>query len=277
MKYWILIILSVLFLVSCDAEEVQVTIQEEAPIRINSARMDFVEEKYSTIGEVIPYEVSEAFVNQGALITEMYVKENDFVSKGDLLFEYNFNGQDFSYQSEQAGQISEINAKVNEVVIKQPVLRVVSSSDFYVEVMLTSETVKVLSQGDLVEVTLENNDTYQGELTLVALEADPVTRLYEGKITLLDDTDVVIGEYVRLTFVIDTYEAVLVPSKAIVRKSGEKYIFQYDQGELVKVSVETGFSKGDWIEITNMDSADFEFVISGQNFISEFDKVVVVE
>jgi hypothetical protein len=80
-----------------------------------------------------------------------------------------------------------------------------------------------------------------------------------------------------LTFVIDTYEAVLVPSKAIVRKSGEKYIFQYDQGELVKVSVETGFSKGDWIEITNMDSADFEFVISGQNFISEFDKVVVVE
>lgn len=277
MKYWILIILSVLFLVSCDAEEVQVTIQEEAPIRINSARMDFVEEKYSTIGEVIPYEVSEAFVNQGALITEMYVKENDFVSKGELLFEYNFNGQDFSYQSEQAGQISEINAKVNEVVIKQPVLRVVSSSDFYVEVMLTSETVKVLSQGDLVEVTLENNDTYQGELTLVALEADPVTRLYEGKITLLDDTDVVIGEYVRLTFVIDTYEAVLVPSKAIVRKSGEKYIFQYNQGELVKVNVETGFSKGDWIEITNMDSADFEFVISGQNFISEFDKVVVVE
>lgn len=273
-KIWLLIF--VIFLMGCNETE-QEAIQEEVPIRIAQTRIDYVEESYITIGEVISEKNDEYYLVQGTILQEVLVDEGQYITEGQALYTYMLpSGEILTESSRKDGQVSLIDLEPGLVQQNALVLRSVEPDKKVVETMISSELTKKVAIGDDVQLRFENNIEDIGVIKSVALEPDPFSKLYSTYIEFEDDA-IVFGEYAEINFIVDEYEAVMVPSKAIVRKNGEKYIFKYEEGEVVKLLVETGLSKDEWIELVNVDSDQFDFVVSGQNFINQGDEVVVVD
>jgi multidrug efflux pump subunit AcrA (membrane-fusion protein) len=260
----------------CNETE-QEAIQEEVPIRIAQTRIDYVEESYITIGEVISEKNDEYYLVQGTILQEVLVDEGQYITEGQALYTYMLpSGEILTESSRKDGQVSLIDLEPGLVQQNALVLRSVEPDKKVVETMISSELTKKVAIGDDVQLRFENNIEDIGVIKSVALEPDPFSKLYSTYIEFEDDA-IVFGEYAEINFIVDEYEAVMVPSKAIVRKNGEKYIFKYEEGEVVKLLVETGLSKDEWIELVNVDSDQFDFVVSGQNFINQGDEVVVVD
>jgi multidrug efflux pump subunit AcrA (membrane-fusion protein) len=273
----IFILLTVLFLMGCSEDAVTQPNEDEVPVRIATSKVEIVEETYVTIGEIISEYSNDIYLPQGSTITKLFVEEGDMVDSGDQLLSYmDTLGNMDTLMSNHIGQVSEVAVRPGSSARLEPVMRIVDPAVPAVKSMLSSELTKKLSVGTPVELKFEDETIIPGKVSYVSVEADPLSRLYETRVTF-DYDEVLLGEFVELTFVMDSYEAVLVPSMAIVRKNGEKYIYQYIDDQLIKMNVETGLSSGEWIELIGVDKMQFDYVISGQNFVSLEDKIVVLE
>jgi HlyD family secretion protein len=145
--------------------------------------------------------------------------------------------------------------------------------------MVSSELKKTLSLDQDVRLQLEGTDgVVNGKISLINEIPDLSSKLFEVRVEIMDDVDVSVGDFSEVKFVKKSYTATLVPSTAIVRKGIEKYVFLYSEGLLKKVVLETGLSKGDWIEvITDELMVGDEIVLRGQNNLKDDDDVQVIE
>ncbi|MBN2794629.1 MAG: HlyD family efflux transporter periplasmic adaptor subunit [Clostridia bacterium] len=277
MKYWMLLLIIMVALVGCETDVPTFEPQEEVPVRIDKARLDTVEEIYKTVGEVVPDSFEEIYLPQGSKIVDFFVEEGSEIQSGEVLFTYNFGGITENYLAEDNGFVSTIYSSKDEVVLNKPVLQLVENKKFSVKLMLSDESIEKLFIGNQVVVGLENEKVYRGQLVSISDEPNLITNMFEAKISIPDNAEVTLGEYVNLSFTTNAYDAVLVPSRAIVRKNGERFIYIYKEGQLEKQLVETGLSLGEWIELIGVSSSDFEFVISGQNYVTEYDRVKLIE
>jgi multidrug efflux pump subunit AcrA (membrane-fusion protein) len=271
----IISVVTLLTLVGCQSEVVEQVESDAVPVRVATTRVDFVEETYVTIGEIVPENSIELTLPAGAQVGEVYVVSGEYVDVGQKLLSYTLDGNAQMLLSTQQGLVSKIYTGTG-MMSMGPVIRLVDDTEKLVKTMLSSELQKKLSIGDAVEIVFNDGQLAEGEIIQLSPEAEAFSRLYETHIRL-PESEVSYGEFVELRFITDRHEAILVPAKAIVRKSGEKYIYQYVDGELKKVMVETGLSKGDWIELANFEPMNFDFIISGQNFIADEDRFVVVD
>lgn len=142
--------------------------------------------------------------------------------------------------------------------------------------MMTVDLVKNVHIGDSVLLDLEDGSQGMGRLLEISKSPDPVTHLYTGRISVDEKLSVLAGEYLHIIYTLDQYTAILVPSKAIVRKGGEQYIYKYEDGKAIKQNVTTGLSKDDWIELVGVEEI-IEVVTTGQNFVTPADTVMKVE
>jgi multidrug efflux pump subunit AcrA (membrane-fusion protein) len=272
----IALLLAMLLMISCSDEPVQEQVRDQVPVRIATSKLDIVEELYVTIGEVISADSHDLYLPQGSIVITHHVKENEQVINGDLLFDYlTLEGELKSFYSSVEGQVSKVDNKTGVPVQNTPVMRIVDPEKLVVKSMLSSEFTKQISRGVSVELKFENDSILEGRVKMISPEPDTLSRLYETHIEF--DDEVLLGEFVEITFVLNSYEAMMVPSMAIVRKNGEKYIYQYIDDELLKTNVETGLSNGEWVELIGVDQEIFQYVISGQNFISQEDDILIFE
>lgn len=102
------------------------------------------------------------------------------------------------------------------------------------------------------------------------------TKLFDALIKVENVADYIIGDYAEVEFVIERYEAILIPTKSIIRSGTNEYIYTYENDVLSKSEVETGRTKDDWIEIKDVDEP-MNVVVKGQNQLTESSAVVVVE
>lgn len=274
-KIIMVVVLLALSLVGCNDKVAEVPVDDAVPVRVAMTQIDLVEEAYVTIGEVVAENSLDLMIPSGSRIESLWVVPGQNVAVGEELLTYSWNGDLVTLMSTRQGIVSKVYVSQGSVA-NGPILRLVDENNKLVKTMLSSELKKQLAIGDVVQVIFNDENSSYGEIVQLVQEADPFSRLFETHIRI-DDTNVEFGEFVSIRFVTESREAVLVPAKAIVRKNGEKYIYQYVDDELKKVSVETGLSKGEWIELSNIPPMNFEFIIAGQNFIADEESFVVVD
>lgn len=145
----------------------------------------------------------------------------------------------------------------------------------YFKTMISIDLKEKLENLQEAELRFNNGVIEKAVVHKISSTPDPLSRLYETKLKF-NSAKVEIGDYAEIKFIINQYEAVLMPSKAIVRDGNEQYIYKYDNQKLERIVVETGLSLGNLIELKGFEN-NFYVVVSGQNFVSENDEIMIVE
>lgn len=185
---------------------------------------------------------------------------------------------DLLVKSPITGQIASLHVQEGQTARNQLAVTVIDNSILYVRTMVASELKKSLQLGQDVRLTLEGVDhPVMGQVKTINEIPDLVSKLFEVRIEIQEDVPVGVGDFSQAEFITQSYETILVPADAVVRKGIEKYVFVYENEGLKKVVLETGLSKGNWVEvISNELNASSTIVIRGQNELREGDEVRIL-
>ena len=134
--------------------------------------------------------------------------------------------------------------------------------------------------GDAVSVTLSSyEESITGTVASVASAISQQTALYQVNIDLPADLDVSVGMFATAIFYTDArYDAVLIPTEAILTDGLEQYVFVVaDDGCAYRIDVTTGLIGESQTEITTGLDGGETLVIVGQSYLSDGAPVRVVE
>jgi RND family efflux transporter MFP subunit len=361
----LLIASSMIFLAGCTSvPEVQSSVDEikMIPIELTSMKKDMVEHTYISIGEVVPSNQVDIFVNGNGFIETIAVEVGDPVSKDQMVIQldeavadrstYNstesqlrtvredlraqlasakenlalqeelfaegivtkaeidqvtllisslerqFNNAAVAYRTQLSaieeslansvknrtiyspinGIVAAVYVKEGQSVANQLSLTIIDDSAMYVKTSISSDLKKLLSEGQSVRLKLDgdNDQVTVGVIDQINALPDVRSKLFDALIRVEDTTDYIIGDYAEVEFVIERYEAVMIPTKSIVRSGLDTYIYTLENDELTKSSVETGRTKEDWIEIKGVTMTK-DVVVRGQNQLTADSQFRIVE
>ena len=68
----------------------------------------------------------------------------------------------------------------------------------------------------------------------------------------------------------------MVPNETIKMENGVNYLYTVDNGEVKKISVETGISNEKFTEVTGKVQEGLDVITEGQNLLSDGEKVNLV-
>ena len=126
-----------------------------------------------------------------------------------------------------------------------------------------SVTEAVLDQvhvGEQIKIE-KNGSDYAGTVTEVNTMVDAATGLFKVKATVEDNGSLISGSSVKLYITSDKVENVMtIPVDAVYYSNGEPYVYTYDNGTVHKVTVETGISDDEKMQILSGLSADNEVI-----------------
>ena len=133
--------------------------------------------------------------------------------------------------------------------------------------------------GDQVEVTISSQtEPLVGTISAVSSAVSAQTGLYQVNIDLPEELQVSIGMFATVIFRTDArYDAVLVPTEAILTDGGEQYVFVVSEGAAYRVVVTTGLAGESRTEITTGLSGGETLVVVGQSYLSDGAPVRIVE
>jgi len=186
---------------------------------------------------------------------------------------------DLLVKSPITGQVASLNVQEGQTSRNQLAATVIDNSILYVRTMVASELKKTLQLDQEVRLTIEGVDhMVRGQVRTINEIPDFSNKLFEVRIEILEEIPVGVGDFSEVEFVTQSYQAILVPADAVVRKGIEKYVFVYENQSLIKVVLETGLSKDNWVEVISDDlTTSSTIVIRGQNELREGDKILIKE
>ena len=107
----------------------------------------------------------------------------------------------------------------------------------------------------------KNGSDYVGTVTEVNTMVDAATGLFKVKATVEDNGSLISGSSVKLYITSDKAENVMtIPVDAVYYSNGEPYVYTYNNGMVHKVTVETGISDDEKMQIISGLSADNEVI-----------------
>jgi RND family efflux transporter MFP subunit len=176
------------------------------------------------------------------------------------------------------GRIASISVNEGQQVNNQMVVSIVDQSVVYIKTFISSDLKRDVSLGDEVKIYVDGDkdNIHYGKISKMNEIPDPNTKLFEVHIEATDSYDYMIGEYTEIEYIIERYQAYMVPTDAIVRNSTSSYIFIVNDSVTSRLKVTPGLTKGNWIEITEINDS-FQVVTRGQNLIVDGQKVEVVQ
>ncbi|MBF4692731.1 efflux RND transporter periplasmic adaptor subunit [Fusibacter ferrireducens] len=239
-------------------------------------QLDAVRDNYQKQSELL----KNGFVTQAsvdALETQLSTLEKQYEDARN-----NYNNQvqnlkkavnDRLLSSTIDGEIAGIYVKKGQKISNQKAITIVNRDVLSVKTMVTSSTLQELAIGTPVLITLTNDqkDVLEGEVVNMELLPDPINKLYPVEIRLEDRKDsIFIGDYVEVKFITDEYDANLVPNTAIVYEGTNTFIFLLEGERAVKVPVDLGLTKDEFVEIrSDQQLLDQQIIVRGQSYIKD--------
>ncbi len=137
-----------------------------------------------------------------------------------------------------------------------------------------------MEQGQSAEIstTAAPGRIYRAKVTSISPVVNPVTRTLQVKLSLTEDSPVKAGMFVGIRLVTSTAEnALMVPEKALVRRSGETFVFRVQGDTVEQVPVTLGLQGSGTVEIlTGLDRGD-RVVTEGASLLSPGSRVKVID
>ena len=156
----------------------------------------------------------------------------------------------------------------NTVSVNDPIFQVTSFDPLVAYLHVPEREYRNIAKDQLVGIDI---DALAGERIIAAVTrvspiVDPQTGTFKISIEISDDMRrIKPGMFGRISIVYDQHENVLqVPRSAILEDSGETSVFVIEDDKAVRRSVQTGYSSGGMIEITDGLGDDDRIVTVGQ-------------
>ncbi|WP_295053945.1 efflux RND transporter periplasmic adaptor subunit [uncultured Fibrobacter sp.] len=178
-----------------------------------------------------------------------------------------------------SGTITEVKHKVGEVPgVGGAMFTIANLDKVILKLNVTSSEIGFFKKGAKATIEL-NGEKLQGEVSLIPLAANPITRFFPVEVTFKNKNRKLLpGMY--LTTKIDAREVtgVTVPVEAIVYSNGVNSVWTVDsEGKAKRKIVQLGVQTKTDIQIKDGLSEGDVVMVEGQNRMNDGDKVLIVE
>lgn len=181
------------------------------------------------------------------------------------------------------GVVTAIDAEIGQVVSPgQSVVRIAQSGEKEVAVAIPESRLAALRQIAQVRVTLwAGGDELQGRVREIAPLADPATRTFPARITLLNaPPSVALGMTATVTFEAPLPAPVLVlPLQALLREGGATYVWQLDRHTMTvkRARIEVATVAGNDVVVASGVVPGDTIVTAGVHLLKEGQKVKLLD
>lgn len=171
-----------------------------------------------------------------------------------------------------SGYITKVNINNGKLVSPSDLLiEIVDNSHIHLELQVFAKDVMKLKKGQHIECQMPGSTrTYTADIHLVGKMIDPETKttMVHGHFDK-EPIDLIPGTYVQAQIYTDAAEVLTVPRSAVITEGNERFIFVKKGDGFEKVSVITGRTDGDYIEIEPLELGENELMaIKGAYYIN---------
>lgn len=180
------------------------------------------------------------------------------------------------------GVVTKVDAEVGQVVAAgTPVVWVAQAGEKEVVVGIPEDKVANLRNITDVRVRIWANPqaVLQGKLRELSPVADPITRTYTAKVTILNaPSEVKLGMTAYVSFVAKTSDAMFsVPLTALLQDKAATAVWLVENGSVRLVPVQIGGTSGDDVLLASGVAAGQTIVTAGVNLLKAGQKVKILE
>lgn len=243
-----LLFIFILYIASSSDQDTQ-TLE---PLRI---RRGTITEAVYGVGTVVPDRVWQLKINQAAVIEEIFVREGDYVQKGDLLLNITSLGM---LRAPFDGMITALNFKLNEMVFAQStVLTLTDLHHTHVEVVLEQKAATYVQKGQEVKLNFES----LGEQNFTGLvdALYPKGNQFIARISVQGLTQKILPSMTAdvSIFLNKRNDVLLAPVIALSKQT----LWVQRNGSLKKVPIVSGIITGKEVEIVSGEVSENDIVV----------------
>ncbi|MDM8534659.1 efflux RND transporter periplasmic adaptor subunit [Clostridiaceae bacterium HSG29] len=239
------------------------TIRDNLKSQYNFEKENYINQEKLFVAGAISKSEFDITKNQ---LDSLYRQYNDsVVSYNNQLNNLNDTVNDKILKSTIDGEIAAIYFNEGQTLSNQMVISIIDQSKKYIKTFISSDLKRNLSIGNKVNIYVDGDkfNKHIGEISSIQEIPNKESKLFEIHIEAADSYDYIIGEYIEVEYILEKYMANLIPTKAIVRNNTESYIFIIEDSKAKKIKVTTGLTKGDLVEIKDIDDS-LKVIYEGQ-------------
>lgn len=186
-------------------------------------------------------------------------------------------------KADQPGVVGQVLGEVGQVVTAgQPVFRVARPDTLEVAIAIPESRLPEMRNASTAELTLWADESvrYKGKLREIAAMADPVTRTYAARVSILDaDPRVVFGMTANVRFVsVAQEDRLTIPQSALFQQDGRAAVWLVSANDTVSLRpVEVARYVDEAVELRSGLARGERIVIAGVHKLAAGEKIRVAE
>ncbi|MBD5358754.1 MAG: efflux RND transporter periplasmic adaptor subunit [Bacteroides sp.] len=162
------------------------------------------------------------------------------------------------------------------------VVKVLSIERVNINISIPETEIAKIKIGDEVSVTVPalDNQMFKGNINEKGIEANPISRTYQVKATVLNPERLLMPGMISYVEFINASEdkSIVIPASVVQLGSGaDRFVWIANNGKALKKNIMTGRHTKNGIAVTNGLSAGDTIIIEGQHKVSEGSPLVFVK
>ncbi len=180
-----------------------------------------------------------------------------------------------------AGVVSEKAVEVGQLASTQSgSVTVIDDSSLNAEINIPDKMLERIQVGISVPVTINAlpDAKIVGVIDNISPNTSSKNNFYVVKVKIDNsNNDIKAGMFAKISLPAEKKDNILmVPNETIKMENGVNYLYTVDNGQVKKISVETGISDDKFTEVTGEVQEDLDVITEGQNLLSDGEKVNLV-
>ncbi|MDR3593783.1 efflux RND transporter periplasmic adaptor subunit [Clostridium sp.] len=180
-----------------------------------------------------------------------------------------------------AGVVSEKAVEVGELAGGQSgSVTVIDDSSLTAEINIPDKMLEKIQVGQSVPVAINAlpDAKIVGVIDNISPNTSSKNNFYVVKVKIDNsNNDIKAGMFAKISLPSEKKDNILmVPNETIKMENGVNYLYTVDNGEVKKISVETGISNEKFTEVTGKVQEGLDIITEGQNLLSDGEKVNLV-
>jgi multidrug efflux pump subunit AcrA (membrane-fusion protein) len=228
----------------------------------------------------------DIFPDTAGKLTEILVEPGSSVREGDILGWVDPARPGMNYAASPvkasiSGTITAVNADPGATVSPQtPLFKLGNIDDLVVITQVPERFLYLVKQGQTAEITTTAapGRTFRAEISRLSPVVNPTTRTLQVELSLVEASPVKAGMFVGIRLITSTEEnALMVPEKALVRRSGETFVFRVKGETVEKVDITIGLESAGSVEILSGLERGDRVVTEGASLLSPGSRVKIID
>jgi len=264
----------------------QKKVQEERiiPVMVSTPRIGEIEYRVTLTGDIQANTEVNVRPRVTGRVEEIYVKEGDYVNKGDKLLAFvpgiseksdiyedmivraPISGVIGLQQIKEGEQVTSSVGNINPVFTLYDVRRVKIYAD------VSEKDYSLIKKGTsaLIKIDAFPDQTFQGQVTRIRPVIDPLSRTTQVEIVLPNSNQrIKPGMFAKVDLILIKKSKVLIIPFDVVLGETDKYVFVSQSGKAAKKPIVLGLQQDDNIEVKSGLSAQDRVIVLGERVVKE--------